>query len=383
MTIAFIFLFQQQPEDYVLVMETDTPLTRNSSLQLRNSKTLRNRVVVPPMASQTADHSGFVTTQTLNHYLRLSRSRPGLLIVEYTFVHASGRSETNQLGISSDAHTPGLKDLATLIKEQGALAGIQITHSGAKSDRDLTDGRLMGPSAVPVPVKDREMSVPEAMTEADIELWKASFLAASDRAVKAGFDLIEFHAAHGYGLNQWLSPLTNRRQDRYGMNAAGRMKLPLEILSQVRARHPEILISVRMPGQDFIEGGASPEEMIWFAKNLESLKVDLIHVSSGIGGWRRPSVRSGEGYLVPEAARIQASVSVPVIGVGGMETGEYIDQELRNGSFHLAAVGRAILRNPEGWHELQMSGSTRSDDNLRTAVNCLELGADTVITCSS
>ncbi len=326
-------------------------MNRWSTLELKQNKKLLNRVVVPPMASQTADLEGFVTNKTIKHYQSLAESKAGLLIVEYTYVDSSGRSEENQLGIWSDKHTQGLTKISELIHNSGALAGIQLSHGGGKSDRELTAGQLMGPSAIAVPVKGEELEIPDTMNHAQIEMWKSAFLAAADRALKAGFDLVELHSAHGYGLNQWLSPITNQRNDEYGNDLHGRMRLLLEIVSMLKIQHPQLLISVRMPGQDFTEGGLTISDTILVAQSLEKAGVDIIHVSSGIGGWRRSSSRSGEGYLVEEAAQIQASVKVPVIGVGGIQTGEYIDQGVSSGMFSLAAVGRAILNNPKGWHE--------------------------------
>ena len=221
----------------VSAMENHT-LHRWSPLKLPFGKTLNNRVVIPPMASQTASPDGMVTAETLQHYQKLAAAAPGLLIVEYTMVHATGRSEDNQLGIQSDAHIPGLTELARTIHAGGARAGLQITHSGGKSDRATTGGRLMAPSAIATPVKDNVLETPDAMTPSDIELWKSAFVQASDRAVQAGFDLVELHSAHGYGLNQWLSPLTNARTDKYGGSLVNRMRLLMEIVTVIRARHP-------------------------------------------------------------------------------------------------------------------------------------------------
>jgi NADPH2 dehydrogenase len=337
-------------------MKTDA-LSRWSPLALPNGKALRNRVVVPPMASQTADENGFVTQKTLAHYQNLSEAQAGLLIAEYTFVDSTGRSEENQLGIQSDAHISGLTALAKSIQKTGALAGIQLTHGGAKSERSLTGGVLMAPSSIAVPVKDRQLETPDAMTSDEIDAWKSAFSSAVDRAVKAGFDLVEFHSAHGYGLNQWLSPITNHRTDSYGATLSGQIRLLLELVKDARARYPGLLISVRIPGQDFIEGGLKIEDSIRVAQALEAAGVSVIHVSSGIGGWRRPSERNGEGYLVSEATRIQAAVQIPVIGVGGIESGTYIDQSLLAHRFSLAAVGRAILKDPKHWGESHLSAT--------------------------
>jgi NADPH2 dehydrogenase len=332
---------------------------RWSQLNLKR-KTLQNRIVIPPMASATADIEGFATQKSFDHYQNLSEAMPGLLIVEYTFVHASGRSEENQLGIQSDFHLLGLSQIAQLIKKSNSLAGIQLTHGGGKSERILTGGTLLSPSGIIVPVKDRVLETPDVMVKQDIELWKSTFLKAADRAVLAGFDLIELHSAHGYGLNQWLSPLTNHRTDEYGNDNLGRMKLLLEIVQLIRHRHPQLLISVRMPGQDFIEGGLTIADCMIVAKALELADVDILHVSSGMGGWRRSSDRTGEGYLVNEAHLIASAVSIPVIGVGGIHTGKYIDEGISKGFFSLAAVGRAILQGPKKWHESVMT----NEENL-------------------
>lgn len=303
------------------------------------------------MASETADESGFATDATIAHYSRLARSGAGLVMVEYAHVHPSGRSEALQLGIQSDAHVPGLAKISEAIRRTGALAGIQLTHAGGKTSRELTGGALLAPSEVPVPVKEREMDAPDPMSSREISLWKAAFADGVTRAVQAGFDLVEFHAAHGYGLNQWLSPITNRRDDGYGGSPERNSRLLLEIVEQARARYPALLLAVRVPGQDFLEGGLRIEDTARLARTLERLGLDLVDVSSGIGGWKRPPERTGQGYLVPEASAIQAAVRIPVIGVGGIEQGAYVDEALREGKLSLAAVGRAILKGPEAWRE--------------------------------
>jgi NADPH2 dehydrogenase len=168
------------------------------------------------------------------------------------------------------------------------------------------------------------MERPDAMSAEGIVLWKTTFLEAIRRAKTAGFDLVEFHAAHGYGLNQWLSPITNQRTDAYGGSLENNTRLLFEIIEDAKRIFPELLFAVRMPGQDFLEGGLQPSDSIWIARELEKRGLDIIDVSSGIGGWRRPRDRTGEGYLVAEAAILQSAVSIPVIGVGGIETGDFI-----------------------------------------------------------
>ena len=330
---------------------------RYSPLEIRN-QILRNRIVVPPMASQTALDTGHVSVETLAHYRRLALACPSLLIVEYTFVHSSGKSEDHQLAIDSDDQIQGLSELANTIKKTGSLAGIQITHSGGKSNSRLTGGKMLAPSDVVVPVKGELLEAPHEMTLNEINEMKQWFLQAASRAKRAGFDLVEIHSAHGYGLNQWLSPITNKRLDNYGRDLDGRSRLLLEIIDLIRQNVSELLISVRMPGQDFLEGGLSSLDSIEVARLLEKKGVDILHISSGIGGWRRPSDRVGEGYLVNEARGIAAAVQIPVIGVGGIQSGCYIDSSLEKNDFSLAAIGRAILSDPLGWRQQQMPVQT-------------------------
>jgi NADPH2 dehydrogenase len=326
-------------------------LTINSPLIVGNRLTLKNRVVVPPMASGTADAEGFVTKKTLSHYDNLAKSKASLVMVEYTYVSFSGKSEEQQLGLTGYAHLPGLRKLASTIKESGSLSAIQLTHAGAKSETNITQGPLLSPSGLRVPVKGKELELPIEATFKDIEDIKESFVKAAVLASDAGFDVVEFHAAHGYGLNQWLSPITNQRSDLYGGNLLNRARLLLEIIKEVKTLKPDIILSVRMPGMDHFEGGLTNQDSAELAIILEKSGVHLLNISSGIGGWRRPDSRLGEGYLVDDAALVQKEVSIPVIGVGGIETANYIESILNRGKVSLAAVGRAILSNPQLWGE--------------------------------
>lgn len=303
------------------------------------------------MASETADERGFASDKTFEHYRRLATAGAGIIFVEYTYVHRSGRSEPNQLGVDSDAQIDGLREIASIIKATGALAGLQLVHAGGKTNTDLTDGSLQGPSNIVVPVKDRQLEQPTAMTDVEIKLWKSSFLHAAHRAVCAGFDMVEVHSAHGYGINQWLSPVTNHRQDRFGEHSQGRSLLLLEIITAIRKNFPRLLLSARIPGQDFLPNGLTVVETTALAQSLVSAGLDLVNVSSGLGGWRRPRGRNAQGYLIDEAETIQAQLSAPVIGVGGIEDGDFIDDLLATGKVSFAAVGRAILKDPQRWGE--------------------------------
>lgn len=324
-------------------------LNRHTPYKFKNGVTSQNRVVIPPMASQTADRDGFVTDSTVEHYRRLSQSKAGVIFVEYSFVHQTGKGEVNQLGAYTDEQIPGLEKISSVIHLSSALAGLQLVHVGGKTSTDLTGMPLMGPSAVPVPVKGWQPETPTAMALEQIQDWMDWFVAAAGRAAVANFDLVELHAAHGYGLNQWLSPLTNKRQDCFGGSIEGRSCLLLQTAKRIKAVFPNLLLSVRLPAQDHMDGGLTVQEMAWVVSQLELVGADIINVSSGIGGWRRPDGRTGQGYLIADAARLKANISVPVIGVGGIETGAFIDQVLQANKVDFAAVGRALLQYPADW----------------------------------
>lgn len=303
-------------------------LNRWTSYPFKNGQVAKNRVVIPPMASGTADLLGAVTSNTLDQYQNLTQAGAGILFVECTYVHPSGRSELNQLGIDSDDKIPEHQELALVIKKSGGLAGIQLVHSGGKSSNSLTGGKLLGASSVVVPTKGDDLETPTEMNLSEIELYQNWYLEAAIRAAKAGYDIIELHSAHGYGLNQWLSSLTNQRSDEYGGNLEGRAKMLIEIFHKIRTALPDKILGVRVPGEDHFEGGLTPSEMAVVSQKLQDLGADFIDVSSGIGGWRRPTDRIGEGYLLPEAASIQKKIEIPVIGVGGIESGAFIDDSI-------------------------------------------------------
>lgn len=322
---------------------------RFKKFTFKNGKTALNRVVVPPMASQTGDSSGYVTSRTVDHYKNLAMSHAGLVFVEYGFIHPSGRGEENQLGVDSDDKIEGLSKIAKTIQENGSLAGLQIVHVGGKTTANLAGGQPLGPSAISVPVKGWEPDLPRAAEVQEIEMLNEWYLQAAIRAAKAGFDFVELHAAHGYGFNQWLSPLTNHRTDEFGGGIEKRAKHLLSVVENIKKMIPSILLAVRIPAQDHLPGGLTNSEMAWVAQHLADRGVDLVDVSSGLGGWRRPDNRTEQGYLVNEAALFKKLLKIPIVGVGGILDAAAIDQFLLDGKVDFTAVGRAILKDPHGW----------------------------------
>ncbi len=322
-------------------------MNRFSPLSL-GQHTLPNRLAIAAMHSNTADAEGYVTENTLNHYRNLLQVRPAVCFVEYSFVDKNGRDNPDQLGIHDDTCLDGLRQLATLIDQHHALGIIQLHHGGAKVK---VSPDVMSPSGIKVPSPTGSGPASRVMTETDFDSWHHAFIKAAEHAVSAGFKGIELHAAHGYGLNQLLSPLTNQRQDRFGGNRENRAAWLLHLIKTLKSRWPALIVSVRMPGCEWLDGGITPADSLWYAKAMQEAGADLINISSGIGGWQLPDGRPTEGFLVPEASAIKPHLRIPVAGVGGITQGTSIDTLVKTGAIDIACVGRAILNGAAAFAE--------------------------------
>jgi 2,4-dienoyl-CoA reductase-like NADH-dependent reductase (Old Yellow Enzyme family) len=303
--------------------------------------TLRNRIVLPPMHTGLATGDGAVTERLVDHYVRRSRAL-GLVIVEHSYVRLDGRLSERQLGIHVDQLVPGLEKLSNSIHAAGATVVIQINHAGREAMK--ADG--LEPVAPSATEDARELTVEEIGSLAE------SFATAAERAVKSGFDGVEIHGAHGFLLDQFYSPLSNRRRDGYGGSLENRMRFPLEVVEKVKNRVCGRLLLYRLGSVDLDPAGVHIEDSVSFAKRLEEAGVDIIDVSGGLCGDRpigvqRRSGRDRQGYFIPQAQRIRRAVKVPVIGVGGVREPRYADRVVREGRVDLVAVGRELLRDPD------------------------------------
>src|SRR3954465_7379411 len=256
--------------------------------------TLRNRLVVAPMCQYSVT-DGLVGDYHLVHLGRFALGGFGLVIVEATAVTADGRISHGDVGLWSSAHVPGLARIAEFLHAQGALAGGPLSPAGAKASSrrpwegggPVTAGNAP-PGEAPWPTVSASAvaavpdgPVPHALTVAELDEVREAFVAATHRAVEAGFDVVEIHAAHGYLLHQFLSPLSNRREDQYGGSLENRMRFPLEVFDAVRAVFPpERPVSVRVSGTDWAPGGWDLDQTIVFAKELQALGCSAVHVSS-------------------------------------------------------------------------------------------------------
>ncbi|HOO30097.1 MAG TPA: NADH:flavin oxidoreductase [Bacillota bacterium] len=304
---------------------------------------LKNRIVMPPMASNTATLEGMATEATFSYYEERADRGVGLIIVEHTYVLKSGKYRERQLGIDCDDHVGPLSELTRRVHACGAAIGIQITHAGAATRSSTIGQRPLGPSVVPL---SPEHEVPCEIERSFIPHLVKAFVQGAKRAVAAGFDMVELHGAHGYLLNQFLSPITNIRSDEYGGSREGRLRFPLEVVTAVcSAVGPDAAIFYRLGADDGVPGGLTIDDTCWAAQKLVAAGVDAIDVSGGLGGASLPGY-TGEGYFAPLSEAIKGAVDVPVMVTGGITTPEAADSLVRQGKADLVGVGRALLANP-------------------------------------
>lgn len=299
---------------------------------------LRNRIVMSPMCMYScAQRDGRVESWHKTHYPSRAVGGAGLIVVEATAVRPEGRISPEDLGIWSEEHIPGLRELCALVQEAGAKIGIQLAHAGRKSK---SGDRIVAPSAIPF---DEGSATPEAMTASDLRDVVEAFRDGARRARDAGFDVVELHAAHGYLLNSFLSPLTNRRTDAYGGGREGRFRLLGEAIEAVRTVWDGPLF-VRFSADEYAPGGSTMEDMIDYATRAKALGVDLIDVSSG--GVVPARVEPYPGYQIPYAESIRRGANVPVGAVGLIAEPELAEHTLRAERADLIFLGRELLRQP-------------------------------------
>jgi NADPH2 dehydrogenase len=287
------------------------------------------------MQTGRASFAGEVTSKLINFYV-LRSAAVGLPIVEHCYVSPAGKIGPKQLGIYSDSLTEGFEKLASAIHSVGAPVVVQISHAGGIANEKVIGTKPAGPSKRG---KTRALSNEELHTIAD------DFKLATERAVKAGFDGVELHGAHGYLLNQFFSPLLNKRNDEFGGSLENRMRFPMLVLEKVRSVLGGRLLLYRLGSDDLAPNGIQVGESVLFAKKLEAAGVDILDVSGGMCGSEPKQLQHIKGYFIPQAAEVKKAVKVPVIGVGGIKDAEFADQLVREGKVDLVAVGRAL------WHD--------------------------------
>ena len=315
---------------------------------------LRNRIVVSPMC-QYSSPGGVPTDWHLVHLGSRAVGGAGLVFTEATSVSPEGRISPDDTGIWNDAQTEAWSRIVQFIRGQGAAAGIQLAHAGRKASTDAPwrgGGPLdvahggwtpVAPSAVPF---DEGYPRPSALDATGTAKVIADFRAAAERARKAGFEVIELHAAHGYLLHQFLSPLSNTRRDEYGGSLENRARLLREVIAAVRDTWPAPMpLWVRLSGTDWAEGGWDIDECVQLARVLRDDGIDVIDVSSG-GTVPHPKVSIGPGYQVPFAARIRREAGIATATVGLITDAQQAEDILRRGDADLIEMAREFLRDP-------------------------------------
>ncbi len=323
-----------------------------SPLTLRGT-TFRNRVWTSPMC-QYSSVDGHPTDWHLVHLGGIARGGAALVLSEATAVTATGRISPDDAGIWTDAQAEDYRRITAFIRSQGAVPGIQLAHAGRKASTyapwkgrgsvPLAEGGW--PTVGPSPIAFGRYAVPRELTVAEIGEIVTAFADAARRALTSGFEVAEIHAAHGYLLHEFLSPLSNQREDAYGGGLAGRSRFLIEVAAAVRAVWPDDQpLFVRVSATDWVEGGLELAEVVEVARNLADHGVDLIDVSSG-GLSSDQDIPISPGYQVPFARAVREASGLPVAAVGMINEPEQAEQILVDGSADAVLMARALLREP-------------------------------------
>jgi len=323
------------------------------SLKLRDV-TLTNRIGIPPMCQYSAV-DGLAADWHFVHYGSRAVGGAALMILEATGVTPAGRISPGDLGIWDDRHIEPLARIASFAQRHGCVPAIQLAHAGRKgsaglgwqAQRTLADSEGGWTTVAPSPLSFGEgYAVPRQLDEAGIRQISAEFVAGTRRARLAGFQAVEIHAAHGYLLHQFLSPLSNQRTDAWGGGFENRTRLVREVVAAVRAEWPERLpLLIRLSATDWVEGGWSADETVELCRVLTGLGVDLVDVSTG-GLVPTAKIPVGPGFQTEFATRVRHEAGIPTAAVGLITSPAQADHIVRSGQADVVLIGREILRNP-------------------------------------
>lgn len=308
---------------------------------------ISNRLVMPPMATSKSESDGKVNKALVNYYDEKSKGGYiGLIITEHSYISKDGMASPGQVSISRDTDVDGLKAITKVIHDNGSKVIAQISHAGSSTTEKITGLEPISASAAAnTGATGKPDSLPREMTTADIKRVVQSFADAARRSKEAGFDGVEIHSAHGYLLNQFFSPLANKRNDEYGGSLENRIRIHLEVIKEVRkAVGEEYLVAIRLGACDYTDGGNTLEDGVTACKAFEKAGIDLLDISGGFCGITRPDHKE-PGYFSELTDAIKKEVSVPVILTGGITEGEQAEKLLIDNKADLIGVGRAILKD--------------------------------------
>lgn len=327
---------------------------------------LNNRLVRSATWEGMCDSEGNVTSKLIDYYRQLARGGVGLIISGYSYVREDGKQLPGKMGICNTGHLPGLKQLTEAVHRQGGTIFCQLVHAGGQTSSKVIGSQPLVPSATGFA---GYLDTPREMTLEDIREIVTAFSDAAKRAKQAGFDGVQLHGAHGYLINQFLTPLCNQRQDAYGGCLENRMKFLEEVVAAVRsAVGSDYPVTIKLTATDHLEGGLQPQDGVAIAKRLEELGIDAIEVSSGMAasGAMSPvrqkiDAPEKQAYNAEFSRMIKSSVHIPVMAVGGLRSCDVLRRLLREGDADLFAFSRPLIREPnlpEIWQEDESHSAT-------------------------
>ncbi len=344
---------------------------------------IKNRIVMPPMTTRTADAEGFVTDDSVAYYMARVRGGTGLITVEMASPEKCGRHRRHEVGIYDDRFIPGLMRLVSAIHGGGAKASIQLGHGGGHTRVDICGETPIAPSAIPHPVYETtfETIIPQEMTGARIAETTAAYVAAALRAQKAGFDCVEIHAAHGYLISQFHAPFENRRSDEYGGSLENRARFGLEVLRAVKAAVPELGVVYRLSVEDFFPGGLPYGEGRQIAIWAAAAGADALHITAG--HYRSlpsaqvvlPPMRMPDATFLDFAADVKKHVGVPVIAVGRLGDPATAEAAVATGKTDFIALGRTLIADPQWVDKVSRGEPIRRCLACNTCINEMRGGA--------
>jgi 2,4-dienoyl-CoA reductase-like NADH-dependent reductase (Old Yellow Enzyme family)/thioredoxin reductase len=328
---------------------------------------LKNRIVMPALASFLIGNDGSISDATIEHYRRRAAGGPAMVIVEACAVSPEGVVSTHQARLYDDRFIEGLARIATVIKEEGCVAAVQIHHGGRQTSIKVIKRKPLAPSPLPCPTIRGDV---EPLSIEGIQQLVKKFGDAADRAYQAGFELIEIHGAHGYLINQFLSRISNIREDAYGANLAGRTRFAREIVEELRRRlGSEFPIGFKISAEEYVDGGLTTKESIEILKILVAAGIDVVQVSAGndiTPEWICQPMFMEKACLANSAAQVKEALDIPVMSVGRINDPHIANEIITLGKADLVCMGRGLLADPE----MPLKAQEGRIDEIRTCIAC-------------
>lgn len=346
---------------------------------------IRNRVIMPAMTTRAADADGFVTEQTIAYFAARAAGGVGLVTVEMASPEKVGKHRHHELGLHDECYLPGLTRLVAAIHAEGAKAAIQLGHAGGHTRIDVSGEPPIAPSAIPHVVQEgtTETIVPLEMSPARIEESILAYATSAERAARAGFDVVEVHAAHGYLISQFLCPAENLRTDAYGGSVENRARFGCRVIAAIKRLRPGLAVVFRFNGDDYFPGGLTRADAIAVARLAEAAGADAIHVSAGhyrslpSAAVMIPPMVYEEGVFLPFAAAVKAVVRVPIVTVGRLGRPELAVAAVESGQADFVALGRPLLADPDWVAKARAGRAMRTCLSCNTCVDTMRSGSRT------